>query len=195
MPLTVRARLRSRPSLPLSFFSPPRHRPERLRLAAKGSKDCQTSGLRPTPRPTHPLLPLAFVPGARGTKGSLIEHVERHRSHRPVGLRLAKATENLTPPRICRSSPQRSRRCAASAHFHPRSNPTRCATSAHFQRRSDPVWCATPAHFQRLSDPRRCATSAHFHPRSDPAKCATSAHPQTGRYPDKPDSVQELAEK
>ena len=43
---------------------------------AGSEKNCKASGLRssgiPRRRSTHPLLPFAFVPSARGTKGSLI---------------------------------------------------------------------------------------------------------------------------
>ena len=56
--------------------------PAWLQLAeAHGSeKNCKASGLRssgiPRRRSTHPLFPLAFVLGERGTTGSLIERVE-----------------------------------------------------------------------------------------------------------------------
>ena len=69
-----------------------RHQLCRLRFASQGNeKNCEANGFRPRRRPAHSGLPVAFAPGERGTKGSLIEHVERHGCHRPACLRVAKA--------------------------------------------------------------------------------------------------------
>jgi hypothetical protein len=53
------------------------HRPSRLWLAkANGNENCEANGLRPTPRSSYPVFPLAGVHSARGTKGSMIERGE-----------------------------------------------------------------------------------------------------------------------
>ena len=59
--------------------------PYRLWFAeAKGhEKNCQASSLRPTRRPSHPVIPFACVPSEHGTAGGLIGHVE-WRCHWPV---------------------------------------------------------------------------------------------------------------
>ena len=63
----------------------------RLRLAATESETREAFGLRPTRRLSHPCLPLAFVHGDCGTKGSLIEQPCRPgRGRRPRKAATAK---------------------------------------------------------------------------------------------------------